>query len=254
MVKSVVKLSGYLVLILAVLLSGFQIWQGVTSTISATYFRPAHLSWVMVLIFLHFPLVSNEQHRLYIPGRLFDLVLAVTALVSGYFIVSFDYNDINYLLYGLGTPNLIAGVVCLALLLEACRRTVGWVMVVIAGLFLAYSAFGSALPGDSGDQSLQFAGADTVSGVFQQWRLWFGVGHSSNHRLYFCSVWRFSGGDRSRQVFYRPGVCYRRQVSGWACQSGSDCFGGVGVNFRFCHCQYGDNGLDHHPYDEKAGL
>ena len=147
MVKSVVKLSGYLVLALAVLLSGFQIWQGVTSTISATYFRPAHLSWVMVLIFLHFPLVSNEQHRLYVPGRLFDLVLAVAALVSGYLIVSFDYNDINYLLYGLSTPNLIAGVVCLALLLEACRRTVGWVMVVIAGLFLAYSAFGSVLPG-----------------------------------------------------------------------------------------------------------
>ena len=147
MVKAVIKQSGYLVLVLAVLLSGFQIWQGVTSTISATYFRPVHLSWVMVLIFLHFPLVSNEQHRLYVPGRLFDLVLVVAALVSGYLIVSFDYNDINYLLYGLGTPNLIAGVVCLALLLEACRRTVGWVMVVIAGLFLAYSAFGSVLPG-----------------------------------------------------------------------------------------------------------
>ena len=147
MTKSIIKQSGYLVLVLAVLLSGFQIWQGITSTISATYFRPAHLSWVMVLIFLHFPLVRNEQHRLYVPGRLFDLGLAVAAVVSGYLIVSFDYNDINYLLYGLSTPSLIAGVVCLALLLEACRRTVGWVMVVIAGLFLAYSAFGSFLPG-----------------------------------------------------------------------------------------------------------
>ena len=147
MVKSVIKQSGYLVLILAVLLSGLQIWQGVTSTISATYFRPAHLSWVMVLVFLHFPLISNEQHRLYIPGRLVDLVLALAALASGYLIVRFDYNDINYLLYGLDAPNFIAGVVCLALLLEACRRTVGWVMVVIAGLFLAYSAFGNVLPG-----------------------------------------------------------------------------------------------------------
>ncbi|AMO55246.1 transporter [Endozoicomonas montiporae] len=147
MTKSIIKRSGYLVLVLAVLLSGFQIWQGITSTLSATYFRPAHLSWVMVLIFLHIPFIRNEQHRLYVPGRIMDLGLAIAAVVSGYFIVSFDYNDINYLLYGLGTPDLIAGVVCLALLLEACRRTVGWVMVIIAGVFLAYSAFGNFLPG-----------------------------------------------------------------------------------------------------------
>ncbi|MEZ9334682.1 TRAP transporter permease, partial [Vibrio sp. 10N.286.51.A4] len=34
----------------------------------------------------------------------------------------------------------------LVLLLEGCRRTVGWVMVLIAVLFLAYSAFGDMLP------------------------------------------------------------------------------------------------------------
>lgn len=147
MTRTIIRLSGYLVLILAVLLSGFQIWQGVTSTISATHFRPAHLSWVMVLIFLHYPLIRDQHHRLYVPGRLLDLVLAIATVASGYMIVSFDYNNINYLLYGLSPGNLTAGVVFLALLLEACRRTVGWVMVLIAGVFLTYSAFGSLLPG-----------------------------------------------------------------------------------------------------------
>ncbi len=147
MTRAVVTLSGWLVFLLAVSLSAFQVWQGTTSTISATYFRPAHLSWVMVLIFLYYPLIKDQQHRLYLPTRLFDLGLAVTAVVSGYLIVSFDYNDINYLLYGLSDANLMAGCASIFLLLEACRRTVGWVMVAIALTFFSYSAFGYLLPG-----------------------------------------------------------------------------------------------------------
>ena len=147
MTRAVLKLSGWLVFLLAVSLSAFQIWQGTTSTISATYFRPAHLSWVLVLIFLYYPLIKDEQHKLFLPSRLLDLGLAAAAVASGYFIVSFDYNDINYLLYGLSDINLIAGCASIFLLMEACRRTVGWVMVAIAMVFFAYSAFGSFLPG-----------------------------------------------------------------------------------------------------------
>nr|MDT0253641.1 TRAP transporter fused permease subunit [Endozoicomonas sp.] len=143
---------GYLLLGLAVMLSVFQIWQGVTSTISATYFRPAHLTWVIVLIFLHYPLIKSlrvkiDNHRLFAVGRVIDLTLCTLALFAGYRIIQFDYNDINYLLFGLAKMDLMAGAVFTVLLLEACRRTVGWVMVIIAGVFLAYSAFGDVLPG-----------------------------------------------------------------------------------------------------------
>ena len=141
------KSIGYLLLALAVALSAFQVWQGITSTISATYFRPTHLAWVMVLIFLHYPLVKNEKSPLYLPGRILDLLLSTVIIAAGYRIVSFDYNDINYLLFGLGVEDLWAGVAYAVLLMEACRRAVGWVMVLIAGTFLAYSAFGDMLPG-----------------------------------------------------------------------------------------------------------
>ncbi|MRI31428.1 transporter [Endozoicomonas sp. OPT23] len=147
MTRAVLKLSGWLIFLLAVSLSAFQIWQGTTSTISATYFRPAHLSWVMVLIFLYYPLIKDEQHKLFLPSRFLDLGLAIASVASGYLIVSFDYNDINYLLYGLSNINLIAGCASIFLLMEACRRTVGWVMVAIAMTFFAYSAFGNLLPG-----------------------------------------------------------------------------------------------------------
>ncbi|WP_299735082.1 TRAP transporter fused permease subunit [uncultured Endozoicomonas sp.] len=148
--------SGYfllsrLLLALAVSLSVFQIWQGITSTISATYFRPVHLTWVMVLIFIHYPLVNIEalanQRWSFAISRTIDLSLSALAVFAGYRIVQFDYNDINYLLFGLTTIDLIAGIAFTALLLEACRRTVGWVMVIIATIFLLYSAFGDTLPG-----------------------------------------------------------------------------------------------------------
>ncbi|WP_394205197.1 TRAP transporter permease [Shewanella waksmanii] len=137
---------GYLILLIAVSLSAFQIWQGITSTISATYFRPIHLCWVLVLIFLHYPLIKRRQSVLYLPGRLVDLALCAITVYAGYRMSIFDYNDIDHLLYGLGNEDLVAGCALLALLLEGCRRTVGWVMVLIAALFLAYSAFGDMLP------------------------------------------------------------------------------------------------------------
>lgn len=142
-----VKVFGYLILAIAVALSSFQIWQGITSTISATYFRPVHLCWVLVLIFLNYPLISNRYNKGYMWGRVADLALCGLTVFAGYRMLIFDYNDIDHLLYGLGTADLVAGSALVLLLLEGCRRTVGWVMVLIAALFLAYSAFGDMLPG-----------------------------------------------------------------------------------------------------------
>jgi TRAP transporter 4TM/12TM fusion protein len=145
--ETAVKVFGYLILAIAVALSSFQIWQGITSTISATYFRPVHLCWVLVLIFLHYPLISNRYNKGYMLGRVTDLALCGLTVFAGYRMLIFDYNDIDHLLYGLGTADLVAGSALVLLLLEGCRRTVGWVMVLIATLFLAYSAFGDMLPG-----------------------------------------------------------------------------------------------------------
>lgn len=144
--EKLVKTMGYLTLVVAVALSVFQIWQGVSSTISATYFRPIHLCWVLVLIFLHYPLIANRENKLFVVGKLIDVILCGVVVFAGYRLWIFDYNDINHLFYGLQFADMFAGSALLVLLLEGCRRTVGWVMVFIAALFLAYSAFGDMLP------------------------------------------------------------------------------------------------------------
>ena len=145
--EKLVNVMGYLTLVVAVALSVFQIWQGVSSTISATYFRPVHLCWVLVLIFLHYPLCANRENKFFIVGKLIDVILCGVVVFAGYRLWIFDYNDINHLFYGLQFADMFAGCALLALLLEGSRRTVGWVMVFIAGLFLAYSALGDMLPG-----------------------------------------------------------------------------------------------------------
>ena len=144
--EKTVNVFGYLILGIAVALSMFQIWQGISSTISATYFRPIHLCWVLVLIFLHYPLISNRKSHLYLVGRVVDLALCGLIVFAAYRMSIFDYNDINHLFYGLQLSDMIAGCSLILLLMEGCRRTVGWVMVLIAVLFLSYSAFGDLLP------------------------------------------------------------------------------------------------------------
>jgi len=146
--EKMVTLFGYLTLVIAVCLSVFQIWQGISSTISATYFRPIHLTWVLILVFLHYPLISNPRNPLFFIAKVIDLSFCGLIVFAGYRMFVFDYNDINHMLYGLQLPDIIAGISILLLLMEGCRRTVGWVMVFIAMLFLAYSAFGDMLPSD----------------------------------------------------------------------------------------------------------
>ena len=146
--SSVTRYLLLLATLLAVSLSVFQIWQGISAQLSAPVFRPVHLGWVLVLVFLVNPLVKEEHAgpKLYPLARLADLV---RMLISGWAaarIAVFDYDDISFLLDGLQLPDLIAGTLLVVLLLEATRRTVGMTMVIVAGLFIVYAVFGDALP------------------------------------------------------------------------------------------------------------
>ncbi|GAL14992.1 TRAP-type uncharacterized transport system fused permease component [Vibrio astriarenae] len=131
----------------AIALSVFQIWQGITAEISAPVFRPIHLSWVIVLVFLTHPLFSSNQDGLAFKiGRIVDTLLSNAIIWSAWRIAKFDYDDIMFLIEGVGEIDKIAGCITIVLLLEATRRTVGMVMVAIALLFLGYAMFGNYLP------------------------------------------------------------------------------------------------------------
>ena len=144
------KLADFLTLIaafVAIVFSIFQLWQSISAHLSAPVFLPLHLSWVLVLVFLAYPLCRDEQHeQWYVLGRVIDLGLMVIICWATWRIAQFDYDDISFLLDGLTMEDQIAGVVMIIALMEATRRTVGIVMVLIAVIFLAYALFGNVLP------------------------------------------------------------------------------------------------------------
>ncbi|NIK54537.1 TRAP transporter permease [Kribbella shirazensis] len=78
------------------------------------------------------------------PGPI-DWILAIVALaVCVYPLLDFDgYLERRQAPSGL---DVIAGAVLLVLLLEACRRTTGWVLPLFSLLFIAYAYYGGYLP------------------------------------------------------------------------------------------------------------
>lgn len=58
------KLADGLTLIaafVAIVFSIFQLWQSISAHLSAPVFLPIHLSWVLVLVFLAYPLCRNKE-------------------------------------------------------------------------------------------------------------------------------------------------------------------------------------------------
>jgi TRAP transporter 4TM/12TM fusion protein len=111
--------------------------------------RSAHLLLVFILVFLQALRSTTDADR--VPTRQDGLarawiIAAMTGavLATGYLLVNFDaIND----RYGAITQSEIAlgGILTIALF-DACRRTIGWPIVLLAGAFLLYGLFGNLLP------------------------------------------------------------------------------------------------------------
>lgn len=146
--------AGLIVTLLAVGLSLFQLWQPLVGFFPpgavpfeallglqpATYFRPVHLSWILCLGFLVYPL--GKDARL----RALDYLSIVAVLWASVRVLSFDYQSIEHLLNGLATADFYAGLIILAATLEMARRAVGVIMMLIGLIFILYSLFGYLLP------------------------------------------------------------------------------------------------------------
>ncbi len=146
--EKLTNLITWTVSFVAVALTVFQIWQGITADMSATVFRPTHLSWVLVLIFLAFPLVHPHRHStaIYFTARTIDIALVLATCWAANQVIHFDYDDIGFLLDGLQDKDLYAGLILMVVLLEATRRSVGMIMVAVALIFIIYALFGDVLP------------------------------------------------------------------------------------------------------------
>ncbi|MDO4697553.1 MAG: TRAP transporter permease [Pasteurellaceae bacterium] len=112
--------------------------------IDDTKARSIHLAFALFLAYLSFPAFANSpKHR--VPYQ--DWIFATLgAFLGAYYI--FFYEGLVTRFGAPNTQDIIAGCLGVLLLLEACRRSLGLPLVIIAGVFLLYNYFGQFLPTD----------------------------------------------------------------------------------------------------------
>jgi TRAP transporter 4TM/12TM fusion protein len=103
--------------------------------------RGIHVGLVLFLSFMLFPVAKRFRHRL----MWFDVLLALLSVtVIGWMFASGDaFSDRNT---SPETWDTIFGVALIVLVIEATRRTSGWIMPFVIGTFLLYAFVGPWLP------------------------------------------------------------------------------------------------------------
>ena len=103
--------------------------------------RGIHVGFILFLCFILFPVAKRFRHRL----MWFDVVLALMSIaVIAYMVTGGDdFTDRNTLP---NTWDMVFGVALIALVIEATRRTSGWIMPIVIAFFIAYAFAGPWLP------------------------------------------------------------------------------------------------------------
>jgi len=137
------KLSGWLagfVTLVAVVMSLFHLYTAY-AIVRPEHLRAIHLAFVLFLTFLIFPVAKRYRHRV----MWWDWLLALAGVATTIYLIAGgdDFFDRSIL------PNnwdIVFGVGLVLLILEAMRRTTGWILPFITVCFLLYAFFGEVLP------------------------------------------------------------------------------------------------------------
>lgn len=126
--------------LVAVAMSLFHLYTAY-AIVPAQELRPIHVGWVLFLVFLLFPAARRFRHRV-MP---WDWIAAAAAVASIAYMLhgGDDFMDRNTLP---DRTDIVFGVLLIVLLLEAVRRTSGWILTVVVAAFIAYALFGDHLP------------------------------------------------------------------------------------------------------------
>lgn len=129
-----------LVTLVAVVMSLFHLYTAY-AIVRPEHLRATHLAFVLFLSFLIFPVSKRFRDRV----MWWDWLLAAGAIAATSWLIAggddfFDRSIIP------DDWDVVFGVLMMALILEAMRRSTGWIMPVITLLFVAYAFVGPWLP------------------------------------------------------------------------------------------------------------
>ncbi|QZY57262.1 TRAP transporter permease [Crassaminicella profunda] len=121
----------------------FQLYTGVFGVLDAMLQRAVHLAFGLCLVYLLYPSRKSWSREKMHPV---DMALAIIAAAVCMYVVVF-YKDLVLRAGTVTSLDMIVGLIAIVLVLEAARRVIGWPMVIIALLFIAYALFGRSIPG-----------------------------------------------------------------------------------------------------------
>lgn len=99
--------------------------------------RASFVGCIVVFIFLLFPARKNSKKKEnYVPW--YDVLLAIAGGVS-YFYFAFNCTKIINQGIMIGTVEVVLGIIGILVTLEACRRSVGFPIVIVASCFILYA-------------------------------------------------------------------------------------------------------------------
>ena len=133
----------WLVFILSLLFAGVQLYSAFTGRVAATQLRPLHLGFVMMLVFLIYP-ISKKARRDTLP--IYDILLSALAMGVCLYI-ALQHVELANRINKNTQLDLWVGGLLIVLLFECCRRVVGLPIMVVAGVFILYAYFGKYMPG-----------------------------------------------------------------------------------------------------------
>jgi TRAP transporter 4TM/12TM fusion protein len=130
-----------LITALLVIMSLFHLYAAV-SIVPTMTLRPVHVGFMLLLVFLIYPATPRLRNRL----MWYDVVLALVGVATIVHILmgGDDFWDRSTMP---DRADLVYGVVFVLLVLEAARRSTGWIMPAVVLLFAAYAFLGPWLPG-----------------------------------------------------------------------------------------------------------
>lgn len=146
------KLSGFwkiTVSILSVALVGFQMYTAGFGIFTDTVQRDVHLGFVLTICFLLKPALKSSPND---KVPFYDVVLAIIASASAIFLLTIQEKILWDPMVWYGPLDVFFAVSTTLLVLEAGRRTVGWVFVILVAVFFGYACFGPYFPGMWGHQ------------------------------------------------------------------------------------------------------
>ncbi|WP_051534120.1 TRAP transporter permease [Desulfitibacter alkalitolerans] len=132
-----------IITLITVSMAAFHLYYNSYGLMMAIQLRAAHLAFVFLLIFLIFPVRRGIAKT---KPSIADMILAVSGVFVAMYMY-FMYN--NFAVTGrLPDPiDLTVAVIGILLLFEACRRAVGWPLVILSAVFLIYAKYGNLAPG-----------------------------------------------------------------------------------------------------------